>query len=388
MTGAESSDVLVADVLLLDAGGARSGWLLTRDGRIEATGIGPAPDAPPGTAVVSGVGGVLVPGFTDLHVHGGGGASFDDADAAALEAIAATHRGGGTARFLASLVSAPLPRLEATLTRLREFAPAIPGFLGVHLEGPFLAPSRAGAHDPAALTAPTPDAVDRLLEAGGGLVRSMTVAPELPGGLGAVARLADAGVVVAVGHTEADYRTAREAFDAGARLVTHTFNAMPGLEHRKPGPIAAALEDERVVLELILDGVHVHPALSRLLFASAPGRVALVTDAVAATGRPDGQFLLGGLDVTVSDGRATLTGTDTLAGSTLTTAAALANAVAAGIEPGEAVAALTTVPGRVLGGVLDGGSDIAQLAPGAPADLVLLDEGYRVQRVWSGVSGR
>ena len=384
MTAADGSDVLLVDVQLLDAGGARIGWLLTRDGRIEATGTGPAPDAPAGTTLVSGVGGVLVPGFTDLHLHGGGGAAFDEADADAVRAIAATHRAGGTARFLASLVSAPLSRLEATLTRLRDLASAVPGLLGVHLEGPFLAPSRAGAHDPAALTVPTPDAVDRLLAAGDGLVRSITVAPELPGGLDAVARFADAGVVVAVGHTEADYRSARDAFDAGARLVTHAFNAMPGLAHRKPGPIAAALDDERVVLELILDGVHVHPALARLLFTAAPGRVALVTDAVAATGRPDGSFLLGGLDVTVSGGRATLTGTDTLAGSTLTTAAALANAVAAGIEPSAAVAALTTVPARVLGA----GSEIALLAPGAPADLVLLDEGYRVQRVWSGVSGR
>jgi len=284
----------------------------------------------------------------DLHCHGALGHSFDDADAAGVAAAVAYHREHGSDAVMLSVVSAPLDRLTQRLTELRGILPDVPGAVGVHLEGPFLAPGRAGAHDLRALVAPTPDAVRTLLTAGEGILRQITIAPELPGALAAVRAFTDAGVVVAVGHTEADYDTALAAFDHGARLLTHAFNGMPGLHHRDPGPVGAALERDDVVLELIADGVHVHPALIRTLFAAAPGRVALVTDAMAAAGLGDGVYTLGDLTVEVTDGRPVLRGTDTLAGSTLTMDRAVEVCLRAGVPEEQVRAAVSTVPRGVL----------------------------------------
>ncbi|WP_404311568.1 amidohydrolase family protein [Agrococcus terreus] len=288
-------------------------------------------------------------GFVDLHAHGAAGHSYDDAAPAGIAAALALHRAHGTTGALLSLVSAPVPALARRLAQLRSELPAHPGALGVHLEGPFLAPGRRGAHDPHALTAPTPAAVDALLEAGEGALRVVTIAPELPGALAAIDRFVAAGVDVAVGHTEADAAGAAAAFDRGASLLTHAYNAMPGLGHRDPGPIGAALERDHVVLELIADGIHVAPVVLAALVAAAPGRVALVTDAMAATGLGDGRHRLGGLDVDVVDGRPVLAGSTTLAGSTLTLDRAIAIAVGAGVDVDAAVAAATAVPAAVLG---------------------------------------
>lgn len=285
----------------------------------------------------------------DLHCHGALGHSFDDADAAGVSAAVAYHRDHGSDAVMLSLVSAPLDRLVRRLTELRSILPDVPGAAGVHLEGPFLAPGRRGAHAAESLIAPTPEAVGTLLAAGDGILRQITLAPELPGALAAVRAFTDAGVVVAVGHTEADHATAGAAFDHGARLLTHAFNAMPGLHHRDPGPVGAALERDEVVLELIADGVHVHPALIRTLFAAAPGRVALVTDAMAATGLGDGAFTLGDLAVEVIDGRPVVRGTDTLAGSTLTLDRAVEVCLRAGVPEEQVRAAVGTVPRRVHG---------------------------------------
>jgi N-acetylglucosamine-6-phosphate deacetylase len=223
-------------------------------------------------------------------------------------------------------------------------------------------------------------ALDGLLEAAAGTLRQITIAPELPGALESIDTLVAAGVVVAVGHTEADADTARAAFDRGATLLTHAFNAMPGIHHRQPGPVVAALRDERVTLELILDGHHVHPDVARIALREAPGRVALVTDAMAAAGAADGDYALGELNVSVRDGLAVLSGTSTLAGSTLTQDAALRNAIhLVGMDPAAAVAALTAVPARVLGL----GDRFGRLAPGYAADLVVLDPDWRVRGVWA-----
>ncbi len=254
-----------------------------------------------------------------------------------------------------------------------------PTVLGAHLEGPFLAATRCGAHDPAYLRAPTLPDVRRLLDAARGTLRQVTLAPELPGALEAIPVLVGAGVTVAVGHTEADLDLARRAFDAGARLLTHAFNAMPPLHHRAPGPVGAALADDRVTLELVLDGHHVHPTVAVLLFAGAPGRVALITDAMAAAGAGDGEYRLGALDVVVREGRATLGNDGPLAGSALTQDAALRSAIAAGLTPVEAVTALTATPARALG--LD--DRLGRIAPGFAADVVVLDEDWTVRHVWA-----
>lgn len=288
-------------------------------------------------------------GLVDLHCHGAVGYEFDTASLEGIGKAVGFHRDSGTAAMLLSLVSAPIDRLVERLRDLRGAAVGTAGVVGVHLEGPFIAAARKGAHDIRALTVPRPWLVEKLIEAGGGSVRYVTLAPELPGALEAIDRFVAAGVVVGIGHTEADRDTAARAFDRGATLLTHAFNAMPGMHHRDPGPVGAALSRDHVVLELIADGFHVDPILIRALFAAAPGRVALVTDAMAATGLGDGEYTLGGLAVTVQEGRPSLTGQSTLAGSTVTLAQAIQVAVAAGIPRNLAVAAATEVPALVLG---------------------------------------
>jgi len=360
----------------IDADGVVDGWVLLDGDTVAATGTGRPPRA---DEVVDVAGRWLAPGFVDLHVHGGGGHAVEDGPASAAAALAA-HRSHGTTRSLVSLVSAPLEVLEEQLAGVAALAAQDPCVLGAHLEGPFLAPSRRGAHDARALREPSPAAVRRLLDASAGALRQVTLAPELPGALDAVEALVDAGVTVAVGHTAADLALAGRAFDAGARLLTHAFNAMPGIHHRDPGPVVAALADERVVLEVVLDGHHVHPAVAGLLFAAAPGRVALVSDAMAAAGSGDGRYRLGGLDVAVRDGVAVVEGTTTIAGSTLTLDAALRTAVTVvGLDPVAAVTALTATPARALG--LE--ARLGRLAPGFAADAVVLDEDWTVQAVWA-----
>ncbi|SNS89159.1 N-acetylglucosamine 6-phosphate deacetylase [Geodermatophilus saharensis] len=367
---------LLAGGRLLDAGGVTGdGWVLFDGDTITATGSGPPP---PAEETVDLSGAELTPGFVDLHAHGGGGSSFDDGPDAVRRGLA-VHRAAGTTRSVVSLVAAPVGELAASLAGIADLAEADPTVLGAHLEGPFLAPARCGAHDPRHLRAPTAGDVARLLAAARGTLRQVTIAPELPGALEAVRAFTAAGVVVAVGHTEAGAALTAAAFDAGARLLTHALNAMPGLHHREPGPVGAALADPRVTLELVLDGVHVHPVVARLLMAGAPGRVALVTDATAAAGGADGGYRIGGRAVTVRDGRAVLAGTGTLAGSTLTQDAALRAALDAGVDPVAAVTALTATPARALGL----GHRFGRLAPGCAADVVALGADRSVTAVWA-----
>lgn len=291
----------------------------------------------------------MIVGGIDLHCHGAAGFDFDTADAEGIATALALHRAHGTAGALLSLVSAPPRTLGHRLRTLATLIPEMPGALGIHLEGPFLATSRCGAHDPHALEAPTASTVEALIEAGGGLLRLVTIAPELPGALDAIERFCRAGITVAVGHTEADAPTAGEAFDRGASVLTHAFNAMPGLGHRAPGPVGAALARDHVTLEVIADGLHLDPLVVRMLFAAAPGRIALVTDAMAATGLGDGTYRLGHLDVDVSAGRPVLSGTETLAGSTLTLDRAVQTSIDAGVPRTEALAAATSTPARAIG---------------------------------------
>jgi N-acetylglucosamine-6-phosphate deacetylase len=366
---------------LLDARGERGGgaWVLLDDGAIAAVAAGADP-APAADDVVDLGDATLVPGFLDLHVHGGGGHAMDDGDGALQEALAA-HRAHGTTRSVVSLVASPLAELRERLTEVAGIAAHDPRVLGTHLEGPFLNPARRGAHEESFLRHPEPEVVEGLLAAAGGTLRQVTIAPELPGALDAIARLTAAGVVAAVGHTEADETTAHAGFDAGARLLTHAFNAMPGIHHRAPGPVVAAIDDERVTIELILDGLHVHPHVAKVLWDAAPGRVALITDAMAAAAEDDGDYRLGTLNVTVRGGLAMLSGTDTIAGSTLTQDVALRQAIAMGAEPAAAIAALTTIPARALGE-----ERLGLLEPGYAGDVVALDASWNVTGVWAAGS--
>ena len=287
-------------------------------------------------------------GYVDIHCHGGGGHAFGASLEGTLAAFAA-HREQGTEHIVASLVSMPLRELEHVVGVVREARRSEPGILGVHLEGPFLAPERKGAHDPSALVHPTAQWVRDLLDIAGDDLRQITIAPELPGAMDAIAAFAEAGAVVAVGHTTADAATAAAAFDAGATLITHGLNAMRGLSAREIGPVGAAIADPRVRIELIADGIHVDPRLIRAVFAAAPGRVVLVTDAMAAAGSVPGRYRLGSLDVDVlPDGRAVVAGTDTLAGSTLTLRRAVEVCVDAGVPRADAEAAARDVPAALL----------------------------------------
>lgn len=359
-------------------------WVRIEGGRVAARGTGEAwrMVAAGGDRIVDaartvGEGALVTPGLVDIHVHGGGGASYDEDDDDALEQALATHAAHGTTRSVLSLVSGSPADTERRVARIARLAASTAGVLGSHLEGPFLDHDHRGAHDPRQLRVPDAAELERLLTAGAGTVRQVTIAPEHPGALDAIRRIVDAGAAAAVGHTGADERMTRAAFDAGATILTHAFNAMPGLHHRAPGPVGAAASDDRVTLEVIADGVHLDPTVVALLFRLAPGRVALITDAMAAAGVGDGTWMLGSQPVEVREGVARLSGSETIAGSTLTQDRALRVAVASGVPLADAVAALTSVPARAVGhpelGLLDAGS---------PADLVLWDRDLAARAVW------
>jgi N-acetylglucosamine-6-phosphate deacetylase len=369
------------------------GWVLARGGRIAAIGepgerVGTVEPGervgtvePSGLTVVDLAGRYLLPGLIDLHVHGGGTATFDEG-ADAVRTAVATHRAHGTTRTMVSLITDAIPDMQAAIAAAAGVAAVDPTILGLHLEGPFLSPRHRGAHDPSKLLAPDPAALDLLLASGGGTVRAMTLAPELPGGLDLVRRLVSADVHAAVGHTDAGYDIALAAFDAGADLVTHAFNAMHPLHHRDPAVVAAAM-DAGVVLETINDGVHLHDATVRLLQRIAPGRLAFVTDAMAAAGAADGRYRLGPLDVEVSGGTARLVEGGSIAGSTLTMDVAVRRGVqSVGMELVEAVSAASAVPARWIGRDDEFGS----IAVGRAADFVVMDAGLSVLAVMAGGS--
>lgn len=369
--------LLLHSALLTDERGETpDGWVLFDGDTITAVGSGEAPDA---AERIDLEGARLTPGFVDMHGHGGGGHAFDDGGED-LAAALATHRAHGVTRSVVSLVANPLAALRSSLAEIAEVAASDPLVLGTHLEGPFLAPGRRGAHHVDYLREPDLVDVQQLIDAAHGTLRQITIAPELPGADDAIDALVAAGVRVAVGHTEADFETAARAFDRGASILTHAFNAMNGIHHREPGPVIAAMSDERVTLEVILDGYHVHDAIAALAFDEAPGRVALITDAMAAAGSADGDYRLGSLNVTVRDGLALLSGTETIAGSTLTLDAALRRAVdVVGLPWPDAVGAVTAVPARALGY----GDRLGLLEPGYAADAVALDADGRVTGVWA-----
>ena len=364
--------VLAGGRIALPSGVVDDGWIAVSGDTIVATGT----SAPPTGPRVELGGDLVVPGFVDMHCHGGGGASFSTTDPAEAAHAVRAHRRHGTTTMLASLVSEPIATLTDQIAALSELV--TDGLLtGIHLEGPFLAESRCGAHDPAVLRAPDGDAVSTLLDAGP--VSMVTLAPELPGGVKAVRQVSEAGVLAAVGHTDARRDELRAAVNAGATVATHLFNAMRPLHHREPGAVGVLLDDERVTVELISDLIHVHPDVLHLAATHAGrGRTTLITDAMSAAGAPDGRYTLGALDVEVRDGVATLPDSGALAGSTLTMDAAFRNVVHdVGLDIADAVHATSLRPAELLGI-----SDlVGQIADGLRADLVVLDDNLRTRRV-------
>jgi N-acetylglucosamine-6-phosphate deacetylase len=365
-------EILAADTTVLP-GSCGPGWVGVEGERIVATGVG----RPPRAADHELGDAVLVPGFVDLHTHGGGGAAYTTGDPEEARRALAFHRAHGTTSSLASLVTASPTDLRRAVDALGELVRE--GELaGVHLEGPWLAEARCGAHDPALLRDPDPAELDPLLATG--VVHMVTLAPERTGALDAIRRVAGSGALAAVGHTDAGYALVRDAIEAGARVGTHLFNAMAPLHHREPGPATALLGDPRVTVELVTDGLHVHPALWDLVLAAAgPGRVAAVTDAMVAAGMPDGDYRLGELDVRVTGGTARLVGRGSIAGSTATGDALFRRIVenapdrTSGLV--RAVAMTASTPAATLG------LDTGVLEPGRYADLVVLSADLRVRQV-------
>lgn len=359
-------------------------WVQMTDAVVTAIGTGDVwREHAAGAEIVDAAGDWLTPGFIDIHGHGGGAAAYDDG-ADAIATAVAVHRAHGTTRSVLSLVTASIDDLAQRARVIADLTASDPLILGSHLEGPFLDVERKGAHTAELLIAPTPPAIETLLAATNGTLRQVTLAPELDGGLDAVRAFVDAGARVAVGHTSADYDQTNAAFDAGATLLTHAFNAMNGIHHRAPGPVIAALSRDDVTLEVINDGTHVHPDVVRMLCDQAAGRVALITDAMAAAGAADGAYTLGGLDVMVRSGVARLDdGSETggsIAGSTLLLDEALRRAVTDVRLPMEqAVDAVTGAPARALG--LE--TTLGSLRPGFAADAVLLGAEFDVRGVWA-----
>ncbi|MCK2215165.1 N-acetylglucosamine-6-phosphate deacetylase [Actinomadura sp. ATCC 31491] len=363
----------LADARIVTPEGVHEGWLTIEDGRITHVGSGSAPG--PGLSVG---GRHVVPGFVDVHNHGGAGGSFPTGDLDQARQAVALHRRHGTTTMMASLVTAAPEGLARAATALAELCEE--GLLaGIHFEGPYIAPGRCGAHDPTLLREPSPEEFAGLVKAGRGHVRMLTIAPELPGALETIRSAAAEGVIAAIGHSDADYERTIEGIEAGASVATHLYNAMPPLGHRAPGPIAALLDDERVTVELINDGVHVHPAMLRLAYEVAgPGRTVLVTDAMSAAGLGDGDYLLGSMRVRVDDGVARLVEGGSIAGSTLTMDVAFRRAVRElGLSLPDAVQVASLTPARVLG--LAG--RIGSIGVGKAADLVVLSPELEVDGV-------
>ncbi|WP_187270544.1 N-acetylglucosamine-6-phosphate deacetylase [Lacisediminihabitans profunda] len=354
------------------------GWIAISDGRILDCGEG----EPPGERSdldAEHVTGTVIPGFVDIHAHGAGGFDFGSADEDSARRIAGFHATRGTTSLVASLASAPLDSLEQSIRTLRPLVEN--GTLaGIHLEGPYLSPQRRGAHDQAMLRSPSMGEIARLVGAGAGAVRMVTIAPELAGAEATVRWLVSNGVTVALGHTDCDAETAREAFGWGASVVTHLFNGMRPLHHRAPGLVGVALVDDRVTIELILDGHHVGAEAAEVARRSAPNRLALVSDAMSATGCGDGDFEIGGSAVRVTGGVAMLADGTSLAGSTTTLADGFDRVLSfPGMTVSEAVRLTSTAASRAIALGQSG------IQPGASANLVVLDVASEDE---SGLSAR
>jgi N-acetylglucosamine-6-phosphate deacetylase len=323
----------------------------------------------------SGGRGLAVPGFVDLQVNGFGGVDFLDADAGGYRRAGDALLETGVTAYLPTLITSPEDELLAALREV-PLDSARPRILGIHLEGPFLSQRRLGTHVSTARRDPDLELLDRLLD--GGPVRLMTLAPELPGADLLIDRLLERGVAVSLGHSDATAAQANAAFDRGVRTVTHVFNAMRPFLHRDPGIVGAALAREDVIVQIILDGIHLAPETALAVWRAAAGRLALVTDAITAAGGSDGSYSFGGLDVEVNDGA--VRGPDgVLAGSVLTMIEAVRNLHGLGVPLAHAVDAATAVPARVLGL-----AEVGRLEPGAPADLVILNDRVEIERVLVG----
>ena len=360
--------------------------ILIRDGVIEAIGPREALTLPTGAAEISATDKTAIPGFVDVHIHGAGGHDVMEATPEAMRAVARTVATHGTTSIVATTVTASSAEILQSVAGIanyicaqRDDGVARAEVLGIHFEGPFLSPVRRGVHPAEWLRLPSADLLKQFLQAADGKTLILTIAPELLGAIPCIDEARKAGVVVALGHTDATYEQARAAMAHGAQHAVHVYNAMRPFSHRDSGVIGAVLTSSKVTAELIADGVHVDEAAMRLLLqAKGAGHVILVSDGISATGMPDGNYMLGKFEVTVSGG-VCRNSEGKLAGSTLTLDRALRNIVGLGASLGDAVRMLTLNPATLLGTEFKKGA----LRAGADADIVLLDEALQIGGVWT-----
>jgi N-acetylglucosamine-6-phosphate deacetylase len=366
----------------------RDGVVIVEGSRVNAVGARNEVAVPANAKRIEARGITLVPGFVDVHVHGAGGHDVMEATPEALNAVAATLARGGTTSFLATTVTAAPDALCASAAGIAKFISAQTQnedgaagspraeILGIHFEGPFISPARRGVHPVEWIAEPSLALFARMIDSSAGTARILTLAPEIPGGIALVDAARKAGIVAALGHTDATYEQAMEAIAHGANHAAHVFNAMRPFSHRDTGVLGAVLTSPQVTAELIADGVHVDEAAMKLLLTAKPERVILVSDGTAATGMPDGKYRLGNFDVHVTGG-VVRNSEGKLAGSALTLDRALRNIVALGVPLDEAVRMLTLYPAKLLG--LE--SRKGTIAAGADADLVFLDSKLEISKV-------
>ena len=359
--------------------------ILIRDGVIEELGPREGMWLPAGAQEISAPDKIAIPGFLDVHIHGAGGRDVMEGSAAALTGVTKTVARHGTTSFVATTVTAnpedtvrSVEGIAHYISQQHETDDALAEVLGIHFEGPFLSPVRRGVHPLEDLRLPSAELLDKFLQAAAGNAQILTIAPELLGAIPCIDAARNAGMVVAVGHTDATYEQTRAAIAHGVRHAVHVYNAMRPFTHRDSGVIGAVLTSPEVSAELIADGVHVEEtAMKVLMQAKGPERMILISDGISATGMPDGKYMLGKLEVTVSGGICR-NSEGKLAGSTLTLDRALRNIVALGIPLADAVRMLTLNPAALLGIEFKKGA----LRTGADADIVLLDEGLQLTNVW------
>jgi N-acetylglucosamine-6-phosphate deacetylase len=385
-----TATLLHAGRAITSAGEIAGAGMLIREGVIESVGPREGMRLPAGAAELQAPDATVIPGFVDVHIHGAGGHDVMEGSTAALQAVARKLAEFGTTSFLATTVTASPDEtcraaegIAAYIARQHETDNGLAEILGIHFEGPFLSKERRGVQPAEWLQLPSADLLQRFLKSAAGNARILTIAPELLGAAPCIDAARKAGMVVSLGHTDATYEQARAAMARGANHATHVYNAMRPFSHRDPGVIGAVLTSPNISAELIADGVHVDDvAMKILLQAKGADYVILISDGISATGMPDGKYMLGGFEVTVSGG-VCRNAEGKLAGSTLTLDRALRNIVRLGVPLPDAVRMLTLNPAKLLGIEFKKGA----LRSGADADIVLLSEGLQVLRVWTrGIS--
>ncbi len=331
---------------------------------------------------------IIAPGFIDTHIHGYGGRDTDEADVEAIYTISKGLVKHGVTSFVPSSVTMPheaLVEIAKSIKEAREQWKPERGAraLGLHLEGPYLSVEKAGAQNKEYIRPASIKELKQYIEASGGLIRQITVAPENPGAPDLITYAVSQGITVSIGHTNATYEQTRLAIERGARKSTHTFNGMRGIHHREPGPVIAVLEDNSVYIELITDFIHISPPVVKFVIRYVgPYRMVLVSDSICATGLPDGAYELGGLKVIVKNGVPRLAETGALAGSTLTLDRAVRNVHSLGFDLGETLVMASYTPAASINALYR--DKVGLLAPGFKADLVFLDDSLNVVRTIIG----